>query len=314
MDRPPSEMTFMQAARDSDILIARHRAAGFTLLELVLVIAVLAILAMIAVRSLGGVEDQARFDSTQRELADTQSAVNGDRGVRQPDGMAVPNGFVNDVGRLPQLVGTDPATQLQELWTQPAGVPAYAIVSLPPPDNDLQIGAGWHGPYLQLPFGQTHLVDGWGNPFSITSTTGLPPMLAAIQSLGSDNAPGSTNSDPYAADVPTLPLAFVSTDYSAPVTCIVVGASTSTPQSAKLFQPVNGVVNFVTGTLSSNSTGAMTCSFSGVSPGSRIVRLYSDAAWSVPLATRYIIVPRGGLVGYVINLAATTQPSTQPSN
>jgi len=314
-------MILMQRIRRSEILILTHRAAGFTLLELVVVIAVMAILATVAVRSLNGVEDQARFDSTQRGLSNVQSAIDGDRGLRQPDGSMVPNGFVADMGRLPNLFfGTDPAAELQELWTQPVGVSAYAIRSAPSPDSDLKMGSGWHGPYLQMPFGQARLLDGWGNPYSLIpsgSSSTAPVPIQSIQSLGSDNAPGATSADTYAADLPASPLLFLASDYSATVTCNVVGASSSTPPaSAKLFEPdgTGKVTSAPATAVISGSTIGFT--FSNVSPGSRIIRVYADSAGLVPLATQYIVVPKGGLANVVISLAATTQPTstTQPSN
>jgi prepilin-type N-terminal cleavage/methylation domain-containing protein len=316
----------MRFTRQSNFSVAERRAAGFTLLELVVVIAILAILATLAVRSLGGLEDQTRFDETQRTLAGIQASIDGDRSIRQPDGTMIPNGFVNDMGRLPNLPpGATPftpltplqeLTALQELWVQPAGVPAYAIQPADTSVNsDIKIGTGWHGPYLQLPFGQTNLVDGWGNSFTVTPAN--PPIALGIQSLGSDNMPGATNGDPYAIDLPASPILFLSSDYFTTVTCLVTGTSPlGSPASAKLFQPdpVNaGQVMFVAG-VETTAGGNVTFTFSGVSPGARVIRLYTDAASTLPLATEYINVPKGGLPNAAISLSATSQPSTQPSN
>jgi prepilin-type N-terminal cleavage/methylation domain-containing protein len=307
----------MHSTRQSNFSLARRPAAGFTLLELVVVVAILAILATLAVRSLGGLEDQTRFDETQRALANIQASIDGDRSIRQPDGTMIPNGFVNDMGRLPDLsAGATPFTELQELWVPPAGVPAYAIHPADATVNsDIKIGTGWHGPYLQLPFGQTNLVDGWGNPFTITPPGS--PAAFGIQSLGSDNMPGATNGDPYAIDVPASPILFLSSDYLTTVTCLFTGTSPyGSPASAKLFQPdpVNaGQVMFVAG-VETTAGGNVTFTFSGVSPGARVIRLYTDAASTLPLATQYINVPKGGLPNAAISLSATTQPSTQPSN
>lgn len=311
----------------------RRKGNAFSLLEMVVVIAILAILATVAVRSLSGVEDQSRFDITQQALANIQSAIDGDRGVRQPGGQIIPNGFVNDIGRLPNLFGDDASTELQELWQQPSGVPAYAIQQWPNLDSDLRMGIGWHGPYLQLPLGQTKLLDGWGNNYAISvgsASNGIPSSttpMASIQSLGSGGvSSGSATSDPYAGYLPASPLQFLSTDYSTTVTCMVIPSrSGPTPAKAKLFQPGFDPNNGSFGVQSLSvaptaSNGEYIFSFGGnngnnVSPGARIIRIYSDVSATLPMATRYVTIPKGGLAGYVIDLSsAATQPSTQPSN
>ena len=128
----------------------RATAGGFTLLELVIVLAILAALTTVAVRSLDGVEDQSRYDATRRSLDNIQAAVLGAANERDADGSLLVTGFVADMGRLPYAVGGDPTTQLQELWAN-----------------------------LRLSLSQSSLVDGWGQAYRMFGADGVsPPSLA----------------------------------------------------------------------------------------------------------------------------------------
>lgn len=128
--------------------------AGFTLLELALVLAILGVLTMLAVREIGQVQDQQRFEASQRTLEAVRDAVWGAADDRAPDGSGVRAGFVADVGRLPE--------RLDELWTNATGMLDFA---LRPGDGDaeVRVPGGWRGPYVRLPWNATNLLDGWGN-------------------------------------------------------------------------------------------------------------------------------------------------------
>lgn len=151
--------------------------AGFTLVEMLVVLLILAALTVAAVQSLSPVADQARYDSTSRTLTQLEEAMLGANGLRQSDGTPLITGFVADVGRVPVLQGSDAETQLSELWNStstlattfpfqtrlgPAAPTDYSAVRLP---------CGWRGPYLQLGVGVTDLRDGWATPFSLTPNT-----------------------------------------------------------------------------------------------------------------------------------------------
>src|SRR4051812_47329304 len=90
---------------------------AFTLVELLVVLFILVILSAIAVQSLEGVQDQTRYEATQRGIQNIQDAIVGPASQRQPDGTLMVSGFVADIGRLPLASGSDPHTQLQELWS-----------------------------------------------------------------------------------------------------------------------------------------------------------------------------------------------------
>src|SRR5688572_22825214 len=90
--------------------------AGFTLLELVVVLAILAITTGLAVRALDRVEDQRRFESAQRGFEELSEAVLGSPDDRNVDGTRTISGFVADMGRLPRTTDEGGALTLQELW------------------------------------------------------------------------------------------------------------------------------------------------------------------------------------------------------
>src|SRR5262245_44002661 len=133
---------------------------GFTLLELVVVVAILAVLTTLAMVSLTGAEDQVRFDQSRGDLRAIEEGVLG--ATRDGPG-ATPGfiaGFVADVGRLPQAVGSDSRSQLQELWGNPRNLAAFGIYASPV-DPEVLLESGWRGGYLRQGIGSSFLVDGW---------------------------------------------------------------------------------------------------------------------------------------------------------
>jgi prepilin-type N-terminal cleavage/methylation domain-containing protein len=189
---------------------------GFTLLELVIVLAILAALTTVAVRSLDGVEDQSRYEATRHSLDNLQAAVLGADNERDADGSLLVTGFVADVGRLPYAVGNDPTRQLQELWSNPNNVQAFAIGAASD-DPAVVLGTGWHGNYLRLSLSQSSLVDGWGQAYGL-STDGS----GQIVTVSSSGAAGS--------------------GYGAGLLTVNLGGNAGQPASASYATTVSGCV------------------------------------------------------------------------
>jgi prepilin-type N-terminal cleavage/methylation domain-containing protein len=131
LDTPNSQKTYGHA-------IKRHQ-AGFTLLELVLVLFLMSMLASATLFLTENVEQQAMYDETKHRLNVMRQAIIGDS-TRRLNGVTEVGGFVADMKRLPGCVsellepyncgGTDIT-----LWSQ---------------DTSTGVYAGWRGPYIQV--------------------------------------------------------------------------------------------------------------------------------------------------------------------
>ena len=201
----------------------RNVAAGFTLLELLLVVALLGMLALSAVALTDTADQQSRFEQTQARLELAR------RGVlhlgRTSSGEVLLSGFVVDLGRLPlslseMVQGVDRATGSPF----PGFAPQAALFDPEPGPDGLNDGGeiplsgpgltllkGYRGPYLPLAPGENAFRDAWGN-FSPVPTEDelnygwvLQSDLRSWQltSLGSDGLPTDPATDPdvYRHDV-----------------------------------------------------------------------------------------------------------------
>ena len=140
-----------------DRFAAPRSRAGFSLIELVVVLVVLGILAGMAVPRMSGTLDVRRESASRDGLEAIQEAVLGDAYPR-----AV-SGFYADMGRAPRAVrNADGRHSLSELWECPTDA-AYTIVS-PTEDPDVALGVGWRGPYLELRGDEP--VDAWGTEYT----------------------------------------------------------------------------------------------------------------------------------------------------
>lgn len=187
-----------------------NRPRGFTLLELVVVLAILAVVTGMAVASFTAVEDQTRFDATTRLVEDVEIAILGERSLRNANNQPLINGFVADMGRLPVSLDLDglPATPPlpSELWSPviqetptvvtldayamrpaiagnisaaysitPNSLGAQTLTALPSipdaSDQNVFLGTGWRGPYLRLGAGQSKLLDSWSNSVGLLDGT-----------------------------------------------------------------------------------------------------------------------------------------------
>ncbi len=125
----------------------RDQAQGFTLIEVIIVIAILAIvagaMAPLAVRMI----DSTREDTTVKRQQLIYRAIVGDPS-------APGAGFLSDIGRVPDAA-------LMELATSGA-LPLYAL-------DPCGVGAGWRGPYiLEGVDSNGRPLDGWGKPMDFS--------------------------------------------------------------------------------------------------------------------------------------------------
>ncbi len=159
----------------------RRRAAdagGFTLIEVIVVIAVVSILASMAVPYVVKILDQTREESTRKQMEEIHRAVLGD-----PN--APTAGYVGDMGALPAALD-----RLNTRGTQPART-----------FGALGVKYGWDGPYVKVGFSPgAYLVDGWGTNLAYNS-----PGTGQIRSAGPDRTPNTADDIVYpsSAVVPT---------------------------------------------------------------------------------------------------------------
>lgn len=146
-------------------LCRRAARGGFTLLEMLIVVAALAATAALAFAAVGNRDDQQRFDLTQQRLQALRSAMIGpalDAGT----GLA---GFAADNGALPGSI--------EELLssTRDAFAARAPVFDKLPDGDGLDAGSdtvaltthpllkGYRGPYIDLAPGSSVYRDGWSN-------------------------------------------------------------------------------------------------------------------------------------------------------
>ena len=179
-----------------------RRRAGFTLFELVVVLAILAVVTTLAIRSLDGLEDQSRYEKNVRGFEELSAAVLGTPDDRAADGTRTVSGFVADMGRLPKAVADGNGNlTLAELWLSPGTTPEekenfkfnvrQAIANNCTPDiladSEVVVPGGWRGPYLRLSLGPANWLDGWGNPMSLEINA--VQEILKIRHLGANGVP-----------------------------------------------------------------------------------------------------------------------------
>ncbi len=130
-----------------------RRQTGLTLLELVVSLLVMTILTSVAITSVSGIQEQARYEKTVRRLDEFKRAIVGDgdwsQGIRA---------YAFDMGTLPpnlRLLAMAPVTA-EMRWSD-------AVTFIGP--VSIHMGVGWRGPYLSTtasPDDPGALRDGFG--------------------------------------------------------------------------------------------------------------------------------------------------------
>ncbi len=115
---------------------------GFTLVELVIVIIIMGILALAGVRAISKSGENAKYQSTLREMESLKIAIVGDERLIE-GGKRVSFGYVGDVGQLPPT--------LQDIVSNVSSKP------------------NWKGPYMAQNFTDNpndYLYDGWNSAYT----------------------------------------------------------------------------------------------------------------------------------------------------
>lgn len=200
-----------------------NSSAGFTLLELLLVVFIVSALAFVTTSAVQHRDEQERFDATVARLAAIRRGILGSDEIF-PAGARPVAGFVADMGRLPDT--------LSELL-EPGLLPLWSYRS------DWGVWSGWRGPYvagdleIENETGFRVFRDGWGNREPADSLGWgrfeTDPVSGGllVQSFGSDGAQGGIG---YAADYPPSGFLVESADYMVDLRGlhVQITASTST--------------------------------------------------------------------------------------
>lgn len=149
--------------------------SAFTLVELVVVLAILALMAHLALAATNSVLKRKHAQSAAAQMAEIEKAVKN---------------FRRDTGRLPRGVkDADGRITLSELWQKPDDLPEWRIASAAKgnlctsetelEDPSVLVPCGWHGPYLTLPANADTLRDGWGNAFANSDEAGCDRLFSS---------------------------------------------------------------------------------------------------------------------------------------
>jgi general secretion pathway protein G len=143
-----------------------RRTGGFTLIEVIVVIAVISILAAMAVPYAVKIIDQSREEATKKQMEEIHRAIMGDPKVPTA-------GYLGDMGKLPAALA-----DLNTQGAQPAV--SYGMQG---------VKYGWSGPYVNVGFSAgANLVDGWGMNLGYNN-----PGAGQIRSAGPDRVLGNAD-------------------------------------------------------------------------------------------------------------------------
>ena len=152
---------------------------GFTLIEVLVVLAIAAILTLVSVSQLGPISDQIAFDNTYREMLLIRTGLIGDLDSTN-QGFRNSFGYLGDIGTIPTT-----AQGLDALINQPNKVNSYAL------ETTSRLNMGWRGPYMPTTTGVDWTMDEWNRPYVYDADASPPYFL----SYGADGVAGGTGTD-----------------------------------------------------------------------------------------------------------------------
>lgn len=186
---------------------SQRKNAGFTLLELVVVVAVMGLISSMAMDIYTDNSNQKRFEATKERLAEIKFAIIGDPMMRVGSQAVIEGSYYYDMGRLPET--------LSELIYQCRDASYIGINSADQTSCETIAGnvweTTWNGPYLinlQSSGGDLVFHDAWGNSSSSSDgkfgwifNTNSTNKTILLQSLGLDHS--STGTNTYELNYPT---------------------------------------------------------------------------------------------------------------
>ena len=233
---------------------------GFTLVEVIVILAVLAILAAIAVPVALRIFERTAEDTTREEMDNIKKALLGNPQKLQTS-FRNDFGFLGDIGCLPTtaLGGLD---RLSTAGTYPTPFNF---------DSTKQAGAGWKGPYITGTPGEDFKKDQLGNDYVYAPAAGTCPLTATLTSNGLDQ---TTTSD-------DITVTIVANDTTATIRGTVknTGGAGLAGVPVELYYPDNGTLTTVT-VPGTDANGNY--SFSSVPFGARAVKANPPGLLLVP--------------------------------
>ena len=265
---------------------------GFTLVELLMTIALVAILAVLSISVITQTSDEARFDLTVQQMKEIRNAMVGNPSMLNGTHRSS-YGYLGDVGAIPTT-----AQGISALITKPAAISAWAY------NSTVLLGIGWKTAYLNTGFtAADYTKDAWGTAY-VYSSTATPPTLT---SYGSDRVAGGTG---FAQDITVqIPTTLINTTLHG-VILQTGGAAWDGSAQIELNAPDGtGALSQTLTTISAGANGAYTVS---TTLGVRSITLYVPSKAVATQTSGPYLINVDGQNSVVDNLYVTSAVVTPP--